>query len=76
MRVEHLKAMGPKAKNPMANALSAKGFNKEAFINAQTTEAKNRAEIKATYMEKLYNILTPEQREQWVKNMESRPNRS
>lgn len=31
--------------------------------------------IKATYIEKLYNILTPEQRKQWIKNMELAPKR-
>jgi Spy/CpxP family protein refolding chaperone len=75
MRVEHLKAKTP-GSSAKSMALSQEGFDKEAFIKAQTDRAKQKAEIKATYMEKLYNILTPEQRQQWVKNMESCPKRS
>lgn len=75
MHVDRLKANGPDSR-PKSMALSADGFDKQAFIKAQTDRAKQRAELKATYMEKLYNILTPEQRQQWVKNMESCPKRS
>ena len=76
MKVERLKAMGPNVKSPKASAFSSDGFDKDAFIKAQTTKAQNKAKIKATYMEKLYNILTPQQREQWVKNIQSCPKRS
>ncbi|MCK9256475.1 MAG: Spy/CpxP family protein refolding chaperone [Sulfurospirillaceae bacterium] len=69
MRLERLKSMDFNSR-PMQKAFNEKGFNKDAFIKASSDRSKNKALIKANYMEKLYNILTPEQRELWVKNMQ------
>lgn len=75
MRLDRLKSMDMNSR-PMLKAFSENGFDKDAFIAASSERSKVRAEIKATYMEKLYNILTPAQRVQWVKMMESfRPRR-
>ncbi|NLC28540.1 MAG: hypothetical protein GX780_07185 [Campylobacteraceae bacterium] len=70
MRLERLKSTDLNSR-PMLKAFGEKSFSKDAFIKASSEQSRARAEIKATYMEKLYNILTPEQRNQWVKNMES-----
>lgn len=77
MRVEMIESMTP-GQNPkmMQEAFSASGFDKKAFVEARVENAKAKSELKAKHIEKVYNILTPEQREQFVKNMESMRPRS
>lgn len=74
MQVDRIKANDP-ANRPMLKAFSDGEFDKEVFVKIQVDKAKQNAELKATYIEKLYNILTPEQRKQWIKNMELAPKR-
>jgi Spy/CpxP family protein refolding chaperone len=71
MRVEMIESMTPGQKPMMMQeAFSASGFDKEAFVEARVKNAKAKSELKAKHIEKVYNILTPEQQEQFVKNME------
>ena len=48
-------------RNPMLNALKSGKFNKIVFISDITTNVKNIAEIKASFISKFFKILTPQQ---------------
>lgn len=77
MRVEKIEAMEPgQTRVMMQKAFSASSFDKKAYVEARVENAKRKSELKAKHIEKVYNILTPKQREQFVKNMESMRPRS
>ena len=73
MRVEMLESVKPLERQEARKKAFAGGkFDRKAFVDVQVNDAKVMAELKAKHMEKLYNILTPEQKEKFVQNMENR----
>lgn len=77
MRVEMLSSVKPGEKaEGMKKAFNGAKFDTKAFVEANMKNAQTRAELKAKHIEKLYNILTPEQREKFVQNMQNRGPRS
>lgn len=77
MKVEMLSSMKPGARaEGMKKAFDGAKFNSKAFVEADVKNAQVRAELKAKHIEKLYNILTPDQREKFVQNMQNRGPRS
>lgn len=47
--------------NVLASAITAKGFNKDAYISARKTQAEQIIEKRAKLIEDIVNTLTPEQ---------------
>lgn len=61
-----------KDKKGMANYIKDGKFDKNAFIKDRDQMSKERVALKAEKFERVYNILTPEQKEQFVKNLEAK----
>lgn len=70
-------------KMPMYDAIASGNFNKKVFIEESEQNAKLRAQEKANYFQRFFDILTPQQRQKFVelqkermqfalKNMENR----
>jgi Spy/CpxP family protein refolding chaperone len=59
-------------KNPMFGALKSGTFNKSVFVSDLTNKVRNIAEIKADFLSKFFNILTPVQRNRFVNLMKIR----
>ncbi|MHB8232146.1 MAG: hypothetical protein ACYDDB_04525 [bacterium] len=53
-------------KNPMINAMKSGNFNKRVFVSDSINNAKNRAGIKAAFLESFFKILTPQQRQKFI----------
>lgn len=71
MRLEMKKSMNPtERKDNAKEVFTAEGFNKDAFLKNADDKHAQRTALKAKYMEKIYNILTPEQRKQVVENID------
>ena len=72
MRLEMKKSMDPTQRKENAKKIfGADKFDKEAFLKNSQERFESRVAIKAKYMEKIYNILTPEQRKQVSKNIDT-----
>lgn len=71
MRLEMKKNMSPTdRKDNVKEVFTADGFNKDAFLKNSKERYDERTSLKANYMEKIYNILTPEQRKQVIDNID------
>ncbi len=53
-------------KNPLLTSVKSGTFNKNIFVSDITNNVKNMAEIKANFLAKFFNILTPKQRSKFV----------
>ena len=71
MRLEMKKNMNPaERKENVKEVFTSEGFNKDAFLKNSKENYEERTALKAKYMEKIYNILTPEQRKQVSENID------
>jgi len=59
-------------KMPMYDAIKSGNFDKQLFINESIENARLRAENRANYMERFFNILTPQQRQKFVELQQKR----
>jgi Spy/CpxP family protein refolding chaperone len=59
-------AMKAERKAVLANAVTANGFDKNAFIEGARAKFEKKIAMKAEHMEAMMNILTPEQRTKFV----------
>jgi len=59
-------AMKAERKAVLANAVTANGFDKNAFIEGARAKFEKKIAMKADHMEAMMNILTPEQRTKFV----------
>ena len=59
-------------RNPMLNALKSGTFNKSVFVSDLTNNVKSKAEIKADFISKFFNILTPAQRNRFINLIKNR----
>ncbi len=59
-------------KMPMYDAIKSGNFDKQVFINESIENARLRAENRANYMERFFNILTPQQRQKFVELQQKR----
>jgi len=59
-------AMKTEKKAVLANAVTANGFDKNAFIEGARAGFEKKIVMKADHMESMMNILTPEQRTKFV----------
>jgi Spy/CpxP family protein refolding chaperone len=59
-------AMKAERKAVLANAVTANGFDKNAFIEGARAKFEKKIAMKADHMEAMMNILTPEQRMKFV----------
>ncbi len=53
-------------RNPLLSAMKSGTFNKNVFVANITNKVKNMAEIRANFLEKFSNVLTPAQRSRFV----------
>jgi Spy/CpxP family protein refolding chaperone len=53
-------------RNPLLSAMKSGTFNKNVFVANITNKVKNMAEIKANFLTKFFNVLTPAQRSRFV----------
>lgn len=60
-----------KSSKGMADYFKDGKFDKEAFIKDMLDKKKGKVALKAEKFEKMYNILTPEQKKQFVKNLDA-----
>ena len=65
------KAMQRAKQMILANAITADGFNKAQFIADATAQFKSKITQKAENMEKIFAILTPKQRIQFVELLQA-----
>jgi Spy/CpxP family protein refolding chaperone len=59
-------------RSPMLNALKSGTFNKSVFVSDLTNNVKSKAEIKADFISKFFNILTPVQRNRFINLIKNR----
>ena len=59
-------------RNPLLSAIKSGTFNKNVFVSNITNKVKNMAEIKANFFQKFFNVLTPQQRNEFVQMMKKR----
>jgi len=75
---EQIQEIHTKSKNAMetpSDAFSENGFDKAKFIKISKSFRERRIEQKAENMEKIYNLLTDEQRVQFLKLIKERKSR-
>jgi protein CpxP len=83
---EHRRNMRQEMKPDMSKFMTANSFDKEAFKKEMQKkfEAKramreqrqaSMMEVRADHMEKMFNILTPEQRKKWIELSQQQKNR-
>ena len=65
-RKANREAMQKARQATLANAITAKGFDKTQFIKNATSEFESKIAQRADSMEKMFAILTPEQRTKFV----------
>lgn len=71
MRSENRGKLRPK----MSDFVTPDSFNKQKFIEAQVTHANIRANMMAQSFEERFNILTPEQKKEYIKLLKEREER-
>ncbi len=59
-------------KNPLIEATKSGNFDKETFQKTMLENAKKMSEIKAKYMEKMFNVLNDEQKKKFIDLMNLR----
>ena len=58
-----------KAKEELLGYFSEEGFDKDGFVNKVSEKFDEKIKIRADYIEKMYNILTPEQRKDLIEGL-------
>jgi Spy/CpxP family protein refolding chaperone len=75
MRLEMSKLRDPKSMQKMQDLMSGETFDKKAFVKFHNEMHEKMVAIQADHMEKVFNILTKEQRAELKKLMAQRPQR-
>lgn len=75
MRLEMAKLYDPKSMQKMQDLMSGDSFDKKAFIKFHNEMHEKMVAIQADHMEKVFTILTKEQRAEMKKLMAQRPQR-
>ncbi|MDD2384072.1 MAG: Spy/CpxP family protein refolding chaperone [Sulfurospirillaceae bacterium] len=75
MKLEMTKLRDPKMMNAMQNLMSADTFDKQGFIKMQNDMHTKMLAVRANHMEKVFNLLTKEQRTELKALMNNRPMR-
>lgn len=73
MKLEMTKLQDPKMRNKMQGALSGESFDKKEFIKTSNEMHEKMITLRANHMERVFNLLTKEQRAELKKLMEQRP---
>jgi len=73
MKLEMTKMRDPKVKSKMQGALTGESFDKKEFIKTSNEMHAKMTELKANHMEKVFNLLTKEQRAELKTLMEQKP---
>jgi len=73
MKLEMTKLHDPKIKNKMQGALTGESFDKKEFIKTSNEMHEKMITLKANHMEKVFNLLTKEQRAELKKLMDQKP---
>lgn len=73
MKLEMTKLRDPKTQTKMQSVLSGETFDKKEFIKTHNEMHEKMITLKANHMEKVFNLLTKEQRAELKKLMEQRP---
>lgn len=75
MRLEITKLRDPKMMNAMQNLMSADSFDKQAFIKMENDRHTKMLALRANHMEKVFNLLSKEQRAELKDMIGKRPMR-
>ncbi|ACZ11599.1 Spy/CpxP family protein refolding chaperone [Sulfurospirillum deleyianum] len=75
MRLEMTKLRDPKMRTKMQDLMSAESFDKKAFVKMHNEMHEKMLALQADHMEKVFNVLTKEQRLELKKVMNERPMR-
>ena len=73
MKLEMTKLQDPKMQAKMQGALTGESFDKKDFIKASNEMHEKMITLRANHMEKVFNLLTKEQRAELKKLMEQKP---
>jgi len=73
MKLEMTKMHDPKMKSKMQGALTGESFDKKEFIKTSNEMHAKMTELKANHMEKVFNLLTKEQRAELKTLMDKKP---
>jgi len=75
MKLEMTKLRDPKMMTKMQDLMSGESFNKKEFIKLHTEMHEKMVAVQADHMEKVFNILTKEQRAELKTLMSQKPSR-
>ncbi len=75
MKLEMAKLRDPKMMNAMQNLMSADSFDKQAFIKMENDRHTKMLALRANHMEKVFNLLSKEQRAELKDMIGKRPMR-
>lgn len=73
MKLEMMKLHDPKNMKKMQDLMSGESFDKKAFIKMSNENHEKMTALKANHMEKVFNILTKEQRAELKTLMDKKP---
>jgi len=73
MKLEMTKLQDPKMMSKMQDFMTAESFNKKEFLKLTSENQAKMNALKADHMEKIFNLLTKEQRAELKANMAKRP---
>jgi len=73
MKLEMTKLHDPKMKSKMQGALTGESFDKKEFIKTHNEMHEKMLNLKANHMEKVFNLLTKEQRAELKTLMDKKP---
>lgn len=69
MRLEMVKQRDPNMTANMQKVFASGNFDKTAFTKLSTEKQAKSVELRAQYMEKMFNVLTKEQKDQFQANL-------
>ncbi|NCD11162.1 MAG: periplasmic heavy metal sensor [Epsilonproteobacteria bacterium] len=75
MKLEMTKLRDPKMRTKMQDLMSAESFDKKAFVKMHNEMHEKMLALQADHMEKVFNVLSKEQRLELKKVMSERPSR-
>ncbi len=75
MKLEMTKMRDPKMMTKMQDMMSGESFNKKEFIKLHTEMHEKMVALQADHMEKVFNLLTKEQRAELKTLMEQKPSK-
>lgn len=73
MKLEMTKLQDPKMMSKMQDFMTGESFNKKEFLKLTSENQAKMNTLKADHMEKIFNLLTKEQRAELKANMAKRP---